>query len=99
MLVPVTALYGALNAFLNIGLAVTVSRLRTTHKVSFGHGDKDRLSRAIRAHGNNSEFVPLAILLLLLAELMGGSSLWLHLLGGSLLAARALHAWGIHIRK
>lgn len=53
---------------------------------------------AVRAHANNAEFVPLATVGLLLAELCGGSSLWLHVLGGSLFASRVAHAVGMPMR-
>ena len=46
----------------------------------------------MRAHGNNAEFMPLRVLMLLIAELSGGSSMWLHVLGGSLLITRVAHA-------
>lgn len=99
MAVPVVALYGSLNALLNVALALNVSRVRNKHRVSLGHGENDAVLRASRAHGNNAEFVPLGIVVLLLAELSGGSSLWLHVLGGSLFVARVLQAWGIYIPK
>lgn len=99
MAVPIVALYGALNVFLNIGLALAVSRVRGTQRVSLGHGDSSVVLRAMRAHGNNAEFVPLALVLLLIAELMGGSSLWLHVLGGSLTVARVAQAIGVYQQK
>jgi hypothetical protein len=99
MAVPVVALYGALNAILNIVLAANVSRGRGKHKVSIGTGDSDEMLRVSRAHGNNAEFVPLALVMLLILELMGGPSLWLHVLGGSLFVARLLHWAGILIKK
>lgn len=95
MVVPVIALYGSLNAILNVFLASRVSGHRRTSKVSVGMGDSKELEVAARVHGNNAEFVPLAILMLLIAELMGGSSVALHVLGGSLLIARVLHAIGL----
>lgn len=99
MAVPVIALYGPLNAILNIYLANRVSDQRGAEKVSVGHGESEELLRRVRAHGNNAEFVPLALLMLLIAELMGGRSIALHVMGGSLLIARVLHAIGIHQRK
>jgi uncharacterized membrane protein YecN with MAPEG domain len=96
MAVPVVALYGALNTFINIGLALSVSRARGKEKVSLGHGDSPAMLRAMRAHGNNAEFVPLALVMLLIAELMGGSSLWLHVFGGTLTVSRILQPIGIH---
>jgi len=99
MSVPVVALYGALNAFLNIGLALVVSRVRGLQKVSLGHGESPIVLKAVRAHGNNAEFVPLALVMLLIAELMGGSSMWLHVLGGTLTVARIAQAIGIYQEK
>jgi uncharacterized protein len=93
----VTALYAALNALLNIALAYRVTGLRRTHKVSIGEGDAEAkaLRVGIRAHGNNAEFVPLALVMLLVTELCGGEAMWLHILGGTLLLARVLHPIGL----
>jgi uncharacterized protein len=74
----ITALYAALNAFVNILL-----------------GEADELTIAIRAHANNAEYLPLALVLMLLAELCGGSSAILHVIGGTLLVARVNHALGL----
>ncbi len=93
--VPTTALYAALNAFLTVGLGLNVSRVRVQHKVFRGDGGVPEIVSAVRAHGNNAEHVPLALLLLLIAELCGGSSTVLHIFGGALLVARVLHAYGI----
>jgi uncharacterized membrane protein YecN with MAPEG domain len=91
----ITALYGALNAILNIILAERVSRLRGRHKTSIGSGEAPELLVAIRGHGNNAEFVPYALLMLLLAELCGGDRVFLHVLGGLLLLARIAHPFGL----
>jgi uncharacterized membrane protein YecN with MAPEG domain len=91
----ITALYGALNAILNIYLANRVSSLRVKHKVPLGTVDEGPLLVAIRAHANNAEFMPLAVVMLLLAELCGGHSAALHAIGGSLLLARVAHAFGL----
>lgn len=93
--VPVTALYGALNAFLTVGLSLNVSRVRGKHNVWRGDGGHADLIAAIRAHGNNVENVPLALILLLTAELCGGNTLALHVFGGVLLVARLAHAFGL----
>lgn len=91
----ITALYGALNAIFNIFLANEVSRLRRHHKVGLGTGEDPAMLVAIRAHGNNAEFVPLALVMLLLAELCGGNRIALHAIGGSLLLARLAHWAGL----
>ncbi len=94
MPVPVVALYAPLNAFLNIGLASNVVRHRTR-----GEKDTDKgLALAVRIHGNNAEFVPLALLMMLIAELCDGDSLRLHVAGGVLLLARVSHALGMPLK-
>jgi uncharacterized membrane protein YecN with MAPEG domain len=93
--VPVTALYGALNTFLMVALGVNVSRVRGKYKVWRGDGGHAELLNAIRAHGNNVEHVPVALFLLLVAELCGGSPTALHVFGGALLLARLAHAFGL----
>jgi hypothetical protein len=69
--------------------------MRRKHRVTVGTGGKDHLELAVRMHGNNAEFVPLALLMLLICELSGGSSMLLHIFGGSLLIARILHVIGL----
>jgi hypothetical protein len=96
----VTALYGSINAILNIALAERVSRQRRRSGVSIGEGSPDRdgakeLAVAIRVHANNAEFVPLCILMMLLAEFCGGSPFVLHIAGGTLLVSRVLHVIGM----
>lgn len=91
----ITALYGALNAILNVLLAERVTRMRRVHNTSIGQGDAEPLLVAIRAHANNAEFVPLAIVMMLLVELCGGSPVYLHISGGLLFLARIAHAVGL----
>jgi uncharacterized membrane protein YecN with MAPEG domain len=98
MTIPVTALYGSLNALLNILLAVRVSNARRSEKVSLGTGDSQELLVRVRTHANSAEFVPLAMLMLLIAELSGGSSTWLHAIGGSLFVARIIHIPGMRMK-
>jgi hypothetical protein len=49
----------------------------------------------MRIHGNFAEYVPLALLVIVLIEAAGYSRYWIHLLGLALVAARLLHAWGL----
>lgn len=91
----ITALYGALNALFNIFLANAVSTARRRHKVSLGESDHPALRVAIRAHGNNAESVPLALVIMLLLEMCGADRVALHVYGGVLLAARVAHWIGL----
>lgn len=95
MIVTITPLYAGLLGLLIIVLAGLVVRQRWRHQVGLGDGGQETLGRAIRVHANSIENVPLALLLLLLAELTGTPALVLHVAGITLLIARLLHAWGL----
>jgi uncharacterized membrane protein YecN with MAPEG domain len=94
-MVPVTVLYAALNALVTLLLGLNTSLFRTINHQYVGDTPGPQVVRASRAHGNNAEWVPLALLLLLLLELSHSSSLWLHILGGALFAGRIFHAAGV----
>lgn len=91
----VTPLYAGLLGLILVALAYRCASLRMRHKVSLGDGGVPALSGAIRAHGNFVEYVPLALILILLTELSGQGQWLVHVLGGALVAARVLHAQGI----
>ena len=98
MAVPITAMYGAFNALLNVALAANVSRVRGKTQIFLGTGDSPELLLAVRRHANNMEYVPLALVLLLTAELSGGGATVLHVLGAALSIGRVLHAIGVGIK-
>jgi uncharacterized protein len=87
--------YAALLALLYVGLGVRVIRLRRSEKVALGDGGRQSLQRAMRVHANFAEYVPLALILLALAEITGATGLALHGLGFALLIGRAVHAYGV----
>jgi uncharacterized protein len=95
MAIPVTALIGALNGVLNVALAIGVTVARAKSNIFLGLGDSDALLLASRRHGNNAEYLPLALVLLLAAELSGGGLTALYALGGALTVGRILHAIGV----
>ncbi|QFY42201.1 hypothetical protein F6R98_05790 [Candidatus Methylospira mobilis] len=90
-----TGFYAALLGLLFVFLSMRVITLRMKLKVSVGDGGHELLTRAIRIHGNFAEYVPFALLLMLLNELAGASMWLIHALGVSLIAARILHIKGI----
>jgi uncharacterized membrane protein YecN with MAPEG domain len=95
MLVAIVAFYAGLSGLIAIALAINVARNRIARRVNLGTGDDPLMERAIRAHGNFIENVPLVLLLLLLLALGGVSAWWLHGLGIALLIARLAHAYGL----
>lgn len=90
---PVTALYAGLLGLWLLALSYEVVRRRWRHDVSLGTGGEPELERAIRAHGNAAETVPIGLILLGLAEGMGMPAWLLHLAGLSLLMGRLLHGF------
>ncbi|MFV8783742.1 MAPEG family protein [Microbulbifer sp. SA54] len=92
--VKITALYAGLSALLILALAYRVVAFRRSNKVGVGTGGHHFGEVVVRAHANAVEYVPLALILMLIAEINGLSAVWLHCLGGALLLARALHAVG-----
>lgn len=49
------------------------------------------MERAVRAHGNCVEYLPLSLFLLLVLAMTGLAPLWLHVLGIALTVGRLLH--------
>lgn len=92
---PITALYASLLAPLFLLLASRVIRARRAVRVAVGDGGDAVLARRMRVHANFAEYVPLALLLLALAESLGTHAWLLHGLGLALLGGRVAHAWGM----
>ena len=91
----ITLIFAAALGLLNIWLGLRVSRGRMTHKVLIGHGDVPALEARMRAHANFNEYVPIALILMLLIELNVGPSRWLWGLGALLVVARIVHPLGM----
>lgn len=94
----ITSIYAALAALLVILLALLVVAQRRRSAVALGDGGDRLLQQRMRVHANAVENLPLALLLLLLLELGGADPRLLHGLGGALIVARVLHAWGLSRR-
>jgi uncharacterized membrane protein YecN with MAPEG domain len=91
----ITGLYAALVALLMMGLAIRVMMLRRRNSIGLGDGGNRAVACAARAHGNAAEYVPLALILLLVLELNQTLPMLLHVFGIVLVIARVLHAIGL----
>lgn len=91
---PITGLYTSLLALLIVYLATRVALARKSNKIGIGDNGNQELIVAIRAHANAIENIPLALLLLLMAELNGLSAVYLHIAGVVLVVSRLAHAHG-----
>jgi uncharacterized membrane protein YecN with MAPEG domain len=88
----ITGLYAGILALFYVGLTFNVIARRRYHGVPFGDKDIPEMRRAIRVHGNFAEYVPLALICIMLLEMQGAGAGMIHFLCGTLLLARVLHA-------
>ncbi len=91
----VSLLFAALHALLLIALSLSVVLQRRSARVGLGDGGDAVLARRIRVQANFIEYVPLALLLLVLLELGGLARMWVWVFGSVLLLGRMLHAVGL----
>lgn len=87
------ALWCGLHLLLTLLLALNVTR----HRLGQASGSitLEQLEKSVRAHGNNIEYVPFALMGFVIMALTGVSALWIHSLAGALFVARLCHAHGI----
>lgn len=93
MIAPVTSIYAAFAGLIIVGLAYRVAQLRRQERIALGHGDNKYMQRAVRAHANATETIPIILILLLLLEINGGTTWLLHLIGSLAILGRLIHAW------
>ncbi|MEM6159018.1 MAPEG family protein [Erwinia sp. P6884] len=91
----VSAFYVVLGALFLIKFSFDVIRLRRLYHVSSGDGGFFELQTAIRIHGNAAEYIPVAVLMLVMMELNGAEIWMLHLVGLFFFLGRALHFYGM----
>ena len=90
-----SVLYTALLGLLLFALSVNVVLARRRYRVGLGVGDEEGMQLAVRVQANFAEYVPFAVILLILAELSGLSRAAIHAAGIVLVTSRVLHAWGL----
>lgn len=102
-LLKVAAFYAGLNILILLVLALLVVGGRRRHKIKLGDGDNEAFTRAIRAHANATEYIPAALVGLLIMALLvppaAQSNAWgvlLHAGGASLTLGRIFHGLGLH---
>jgi uncharacterized membrane protein YecN with MAPEG domain len=93
----IISLTTALLALLLVALSLRVSAVRRAALVSLGDGGDPRLLARIRAHANFVEYVPIALLLLLLVEQQQGSGMLAFSMAAVLVVSRLLHPIGMEL--
>jgi hypothetical protein len=88
-------LYAAINALIMLILGLLVTRARVRTQTNIGDGGKPEMAAPLRAHANNTEYVPMALLLMWALLPMGGSVWLIHGIGLPLTIGRIAHAVGL----
>jgi uncharacterized protein len=100
--IPISTLFIGIFVLLQIPLTVMVGYRRARTGIQFFDGGDQTLLRRMRAHGNYTETVPIALLAMAAAEFTGAPAWLLWAGGASLLVGRTMHAaililkgWGL----
>lgn len=94
--VAIVAVYAALNGILILVLAYLVGHHRGRQDaLEPGATGDATLTRAVRAHANATEYIPTALVLLLLLALMSAPAQLLHGLGAAFTFGRVAQAAGM----
>ncbi len=91
----VTPLFVAVFLVLQVVITNVVGYRRLNANIHFLDGGDITLTRRMRAHGNFTETVPITLLGMLTAELLGADTALLWAGGGLLLVGRTWHYWVI----
>ncbi len=91
----ITPVFAALLTFLYIFLSLRVIAARRRNSVGLGDGGNADLQRRMRVHANCAEYVPLGLLVMLMAELQDVAAWLIIAIGLLLLAGRLVHAFGV----
>jgi uncharacterized membrane protein YecN with MAPEG domain len=91
----VVAIYAALNALIMLVLGMLVVRARVRTRTEIGDNNDPAMIGPLRAHANNAEYVPMAIILMFALFLLGEGAVMLHVIGLLLTLGRLLHGLGL----
>jgi uncharacterized membrane protein YecN with MAPEG domain len=88
-------LYAGLMTLLYLTLSVRTLRMRRRLRIAIGDAGNEAMTRAIRAHSNCAEYVPLSLLLIYFVEAAGPPALFVHAFGLCVLIGRICHGYGV----
>lgn len=97
MTLAITALYAAILTAMMVALTQLVIFARAKTKVDLGDGGSTSVLEAMRRQANFVENVPMALLLMALAEAGGAGVAVLNVAGITLVLARLMHPFGIRV--
>lgn len=86
-------IYAAICFFIVTWLSNAIGALRREHRIAIGDGGNKHLQRAMRGQANAVENMPIFLIGLLIAALMGAPVWVIHLLGLVFSIGRIMHAY------
>jgi hypothetical protein len=93
--IAMVAFYAAINALIMVVLGMLVVRARVKTRTEIGDNGDPAMIGPLRAHANNTETVPMAIVLMVLMLGLQASVGVIHAVGITLTLGRLLHAVGL----
>jgi uncharacterized membrane protein YecN with MAPEG domain len=95
MTIAITPIYASILALFFVVLTFRVIGQRRIARISLGDGGNRRLLRRQRVHANFAEYVPLALVLMLAAEMQQTQQWFLNTIGLFLVVGRVVHAYAV----
>lgn len=91
----ITALYTCVLAIMFLVLSYNVIFLRYRYNIPVGDGGNKEMQQFLQARANFIDYVPLALVMVLVLELMEMTDWVLHVLGSAMVFSRLLQGWGL----
>lgn len=95
IVLPISLVTAGALALIHLWLAFRVSQERMKSKVMVGDEGDPVLHARVRAHANNAEYAPFAMILIVPLELARGSGWWLWALAALFVVGRLAHGLGM----
>jgi uncharacterized membrane protein YecN with MAPEG domain len=89
----------AILLFIFIALSFNAAFIRRKSGLSVGEGDNETLLRAVRAHGNFTEFTPMFLISLIMVGLLSKNCGYVACLGSIFVLGRISHAASMFLKK
>ena len=85
--------------FIFIALSINAAFTRRKSGMAVGEGDNEILIRAVRAHGNFTEFTPMFLISLFLIDHISKNCEYILVIGSGFILGRIFHAFSMFLKK
>ena len=89
----------AILLFIFIALSFNAAFIRRKSGLAVGEGDNETLLRAVRAHGNFTEFTPMFLISLFLIDHISKNCEYVLVIGSGFILGRIFHALSMFLKK